>query len=157
MTTSKSSESGAIHNIHKIQLFLVVSYKYRSAEQLVFTMASARVPMFSVLDCLVLPLDEMLQSVLCITANKYLVCVLVVLLHARFSVVSPILFLLAAIFWGSSLLLGYACGQVVMIKTGSFWEVNAYLLLWKQHTIGVYNYLLQVSQFLFLFFFHPYI
>ena len=35
------------------------------------------------------------QSVLCITANKYLVCV-VVLLHARFSVVGPIPFLLAA-------------------------------------------------------------
>ena len=42
----------------------------------------------------------MLQSVLCITTNKYLVRVLVVLLHARFSVVSPIPFLLAAIFWG---------------------------------------------------------
>ena len=36
----------------------------------------------------------MLQSVLCITTNKYLV----VLLHARFSVVGPIPFLLAAIF-----------------------------------------------------------
>ena len=41
----------------------------------------------------------MLQSVLCITTDKYLVCVLVVLLHARFSVVSPIPFLLAAIFF----------------------------------------------------------
>ena len=38
----------------------------------------------------------MLQSVLCITTNKYLVHVLVVLLHARFSVVGP---LLAAIFF----------------------------------------------------------
>ena len=42
----------------------------------------------------------MLQSVLCITTNKYLVCVLVVLLHVRFSVVGPIPFLLAAIFLG---------------------------------------------------------
>ena len=42
----------------------------------------------------------MLQSVLCITTNIYLVHVLVVLLHARFSIVSPIPFLLAAIFWG---------------------------------------------------------
>ena len=33
----------------------------------------------------------MLQSVLCITTNKYLVRVLVVLLHARFSVVGPII------------------------------------------------------------------
>ena len=41
----------------------------------------------------------MLQSVLCITTNKYLVRVLVVLLHACFSVVSPIPFLLAAIFF----------------------------------------------------------
>ena len=41
----------------------------------------------------------MLQSVLCITTNKYLVRVLVVLLHVRFSVVSPIPFLLAAIFF----------------------------------------------------------
>ena len=41
----------------------------------------------------------MLQSVLCITTNKYLVHVLVVLLHARFSVVGPIPFLLAAIFF----------------------------------------------------------
>ena len=41
----------------------------------------------------------MLQSVLCITTDEYLVRVLVVLLHARFSVVSPIPFLLAAIFF----------------------------------------------------------
>ena len=41
----------------------------------------------------------MLQSVLCITTNKYLVHVLVVLLHACFSVVGPIPFLLAAIFF----------------------------------------------------------
>ena len=48
--------------------------------------------------------SQTLQSVLCITSNKYLVRVLVVLLHARFSVVSPIPFILAAIFFpGSSL------------------------------------------------------
>ena len=41
----------------------------------------------------------MLQSVLYITTNKYLVRVLVVLLHARFSIVGPIPFLLAAIFF----------------------------------------------------------
>ena len=46
--------------------------------------------------------SQTLQSVLCITTNKYLVRVLVVLLHARFSVVGPIPFLLAAIFWGGS-------------------------------------------------------
>ena len=43
--------------------------------------------------------SQTLQSVLCITTNKYLVHVLVVLLHARFSVVGPIPFLLAAIFF----------------------------------------------------------
>ena len=41
----------------------------------------------------------MLQSVLCITIYKCLVRVLVVLLHARFSIVGPIPFLLAAIFF----------------------------------------------------------
>ena len=44
-------------------------------------------------------MSQTLQSVLCITTNKYLVHVLVVLLHARFSVVGPIPFLLAAIFF----------------------------------------------------------
>ena len=44
-------------------------------------------------------MSQTLQSVLCITTNKYLVHVLVVLLHARFSVVCPIPFLLAAIFF----------------------------------------------------------
>ena len=44
-------------------------------------------------------MSQTLQSVLCITTNKYLVRVLVVLLHARFSVVGPIPFLLAAIFF----------------------------------------------------------
>ena len=43
--------------------------------------------------------SQTLQSVLCITINKYLVRVLVVLLHACFSVVGPIPFLLAAIFF----------------------------------------------------------
>ena len=44
-------------------------------------------------------MSQTLQSVLCITTNKYLVHVLVVLLHARVSVVGPIPFLLAAIFF----------------------------------------------------------
>ena len=44
-------------------------------------------------------MSQTLQSVLCISTNKYLVHVLVVLLHARFSVVGPIPFLLAAIFF----------------------------------------------------------
>ena len=44
-------------------------------------------------------MSQTLQSVLCITINKYLVRVLVGLLHARFSVVGPIPFLLAAIFF----------------------------------------------------------
>ena len=43
--------------------------------------------------------SQTLLNVLCITINKYLVRVLVVLLHARFSVVCPIPFLLAAIFF----------------------------------------------------------
>ena len=43
--------------------------------------------------------SQTLQSVLCITTNKYLERVLVVLLHARFSVVSPIPFLLVAFFF----------------------------------------------------------
>ena len=46
-------------------------------------------------------MSQTLQSVLCITINKYLVRVLVVLLHARFSVVGPIPFLLAAFFFPS--------------------------------------------------------
>ena len=41
-------------------------------------------------------MSQTLQSVLCITTNEYLVHVL---LHARFSVVGPIPFLLAAIFF----------------------------------------------------------
>ena len=44
-------------------------------------------------------MSQTLQSVLCITTNKYLVHVLVVLLHVHFSVVGPIPFLLAAIFF----------------------------------------------------------
>ena len=44
-------------------------------------------------------MSQTLQSVLCITTNKYLVRVLVVLLHARFSVVGPIPLLLAAFFF----------------------------------------------------------
>ena len=41
----------------------------------------------------------MSQTLQSMTTNKYLVHVLVVLLHARFSVVGPIPFLLAAIFF----------------------------------------------------------
>ena len=48
-------------------------------------------------------MSQTLQSVLCITTDKYLVSVLVVLLHARFSVVGPIPFLLAVFFFGSFL------------------------------------------------------
>ena len=47
------------------------------------------------LDRLILPPDEVsqtLQSVLCVTTDKYLVRVLVVLLHARYSIVGPIPF-----------------------------------------------------------------
>ena len=44
-------------------------------------------------------MSQTLQSVLCITTDIYLGRVLVVLLHACFSVVSPIPFLLAAIFF----------------------------------------------------------
>ena len=40
-----------------------------------------------------------MSQTLHITTNKYLVHVLVVLLHARFSVVGPIPFILAAIFF----------------------------------------------------------
>ena len=43
--------------------------------------------------------SQTLQSVLYITTDKYLVRVLVVLLHVRFSVVGPIPFLLAAFFF----------------------------------------------------------
>ena len=46
--------------------------------------------------CLRTKVSQTLQSVLCITTNKYLVRVL---LHARFSVVGPIPFLLAAFFF----------------------------------------------------------
>ena len=64
-------------------------------------------------------MSQTLQSVLCITTNKYLVRVLVVLLHARFSVVSPIPFLLAAIFFpghpyiGSTTVLPDTCIYIV--------------------------------------------
>ena len=49
-------------------------------------------------------MSQTLQSVLCITTNKYLVHVLVVLLHARFSVVGPYTFSIGRHFFsGSSL------------------------------------------------------
>ena len=48
--------------------------------------------------------SQTLQSVLCITTNKYLVRVLVVLLHARFSVVESYTFSIGRhFFFGSSL------------------------------------------------------
>ena len=63
-------------------------------------------------------MSQTLQSVLCITTNKYLVHVLVVLLHACFSVVGPIPFLLAAIFFsvhpyiGSTTVLPDTCNMI---------------------------------------------
>ena len=51
-------------------------------------------------------MSQTLQSVLCITTNKYLVRVLVVLLHARFSVVGPMPCLLAAFFFSGHLYIG---------------------------------------------------
>ena len=53
----------------------------------------------AVLDRLVLPPDEGEPNAAECFVHKYLVHVLVVLLHARFSVVGPIPFLLAAIFF----------------------------------------------------------
>ena len=48
----------------------------------------------------------MLQSVLCITTDKFLVRVLVVLLHARFSILGPIPFLLAEKFFSGHRYIG---------------------------------------------------
>ena len=59
----------------------------------------------------------MLQSVLSITINKYLVRVLAVLLHVRFSVVSPIPFLLAAIFGGGGVISTYIGSTTVLPNT----------------------------------------
>ena len=64
-------------------------------------------------------MSQTLQSVLCITTNKYLVHVLVVLLHARFSVVGPIPFLLAAIFF---LVHPYIGSSTVLPDTWSRWH-----------------------------------
>ena len=88
-------------------------------------MASVRVLVFSVWTVsfsLWTKFSQTLLSVLCITANKYLVCVLVVLLHARFRL-SPRsnTFSIGRHFLGGHP--GYACGQVVMIKTGNLWEL----------------------------------
>ena len=64
-------------------------------------------------------MSQTLQTVLCITTIKYVVHVLVVLLHARFSVVGPIPFLLAAIFFsghpyiGSTVVLPDSGGLVI--------------------------------------------
>ena len=80
----------------------------------------------------------MLQSVLCITTNKYLVGVLVVLLHAHFSVVSPIPFLLAAIFFrghpyiGSTTVLPDTCthiNYIVFVNVNVFVQ-NLFLLMY---------------------------
>ena len=75
--------------------------------------------------------SQTLQSVLCI--HKYLVSVLVVLLHARFSVVSPIPFLLATIFFlGSSLYRKYYC-------TSRLYYVNEDLGLILQLTDSLFS------------------
>ena len=69
-------------------------------------------------------MSQTLQSVLCITTNKYLVRVLVVLLHACFSVVNPIPFLLAAIFFlghpyiGSTTVLPDTCTRISLLYIG---------------------------------------
>ena len=65
-------------------------------------------------------MSQTLQSVLCITTNKYLVHVLVVLLHARFSVVSPIPFVLAAIFFSVHPYIG----STTVLPDNPFAEVN---------------------------------
>ena len=65
-------------------------------------------------------------------------CVLVVLLHVRFSVVGPIPFLLAAIFFRVIPIVGLCLWAGSYDQNWQFMEVNAYVLLWKQHTIGVY-------------------
>ena len=68
-------------------------------------------------------MSQTLQSVLCITTNIYLVHVLVVLLHARFSVVGPIPFLLAAIFFPVHPYIG----STTVLP--DYWLVNKYLIL----------------------------
>ena len=68
-------------------------------------------------------MSQTLQSVLCITTNKYLVRVLVVLLHARFSVVGPTPFLLAAIFFSVHPYIG----STTVLPDNHFQDANLYL------------------------------
>ena len=65
-------------------------------------------------------------------------CVLVLLLHARFSIVGPIPFLLAAIFFQVVPIVGLCLWAGSYDQNWQFVGVNAYVLLLKQHTIGVY-------------------
>ena len=72
-------------------------------------------------------MSQTLQSVLCITTNKYLVHVLVVLLHARFSVVGSIPFLLAAIFFSGHPYIGSTTvlpDSVCQCKVGCLVQCN---------------------------------
>ena len=71
-------------------------------------------------------MSQTLQSVLCITNNKYLVRVLVVLLHVRFSVVGPIPFLLAAIFFSGHPYIG----STTVLPDSSAIFVVAKISLW---------------------------
>ena len=64
-------------------------------------------------------MSQTLQSVLYITNNKYLVHVLVVLLHARFSVVGPIPFLLAAFFFSGHPYVGSTTVLPDRVQSGS--------------------------------------
>ena len=73
--------------------------------------------------------SQTLQSVLRITTDKYLVRVLVVLLHACFSVVSPIPFLLAAIFSPGHPYIG---STTILPETNSCIPLNTYGVHAKQ-------------------------
>ena len=59
------------------------------------------------------------------------------LLHARFSIVGLIPFLLAAIFFHVIPIVGLCLWAGSYDKTGSLWELI--LLLFKQRTIGVHH------------------
>ena len=76
-------------------------------------------------------MSQTLQSVLCITTNKYLVHVLVVLLHARFSVVGPIPFLLAAIFFPVHPYIG---STTVLPDSGVFSDLWIHTVAWPWAT-----------------------
>ena len=78
-------------------------------------------------------MSQTLQSVLCINTNKYLVHVLVVLLHARFSVVGPIPFLLAAIFFlGPSLYRKYYRTSRYGLETSYFTDKTSFTVAGPQ-------------------------